>query len=69
MEKTLKDWRPDNWRVMRDSLANTPMTWSTSGPFAGHTEQVVEATASRILEEWEKECKRVAEQQANPKSK
>lgn len=45
-----RDWRPDNWEQIRRELANTPNVWSPAGPNLTHIEQIVEATASRILE-------------------
>ena len=48
-----KDWRPKNWEQIRKELAAQPMVWSPSGPNLSPGEQIVEATASRILEEVE----------------
>lgn len=52
LETAEKDWRPEGWERIRMELASTPYAWSPSGGGIGHTEQIVEATASKILEEW-----------------
>lgn len=47
-----KDWRPENWIQIRIGLASEPYVWSPAGPNVNHLEQIVEATASKILEEY-----------------
>jgi len=59
-----KDWRPKNWEQIRKELATQPMVWSPSGPNLGPGEQIVEATASRILEEMEVEYVNTQHQKA-----
>lgn len=46
-----EEWRPENWEKIRARLANESIIWSPSGPNLNPTEQIVEATASKILEE------------------
>ncbi len=46
-----KDWRPKNWQQLRIQLATTPYVWSLAKPALPHIEQIIEATASLILEE------------------
>jgi hypothetical protein len=50
----VKDWRPDDWDNIRHELTKTPDVWSPSGPNKPHIEQIIEATASRILMEFDK---------------
>jgi len=47
-----KDWRPENWEQIRRELAAVPFVWSPAGPNLSSSEQLIEATASRILEEY-----------------
>jgi len=49
MAKEGSNWRPENWERTRGELANMPNVWSPGGPNLTHTEQIVEATASRII--------------------
>lgn len=49
-EEKGKDWRPENWEQIRRELAGTPNSWSPAGPNLTLAEQIVEATASKILE-------------------
>jgi len=47
-----KDWRPENWTAIKMKLEETPFVWGTAMRYRTHAEQVIEATASRILEEF-----------------
>jgi len=46
------DWRPEDWKRMRAMLANKPAVWSPSKPSISPVEQIIEAAASLILEEF-----------------
>ncbi len=45
-------WRPEGWLAMRQTLANQPIEWSPSKPSASPTLLLMEATATKILEEF-----------------
>ena len=44
-------WRPENWEQTRRVLAKTPLEWSASKAALPHLEQIIEATANKVLEE------------------
>jgi hypothetical protein len=54
-----KTWRPENWQQLKLKLADAPFVWSPSGPNVSHFEQLIEATASKILEEYQREVELV----------
>lgn len=47
-----KKWRPANWTRIKQELEATPNVWGTAIPLRTHAEQIIEATADRILEEF-----------------
>ena len=47
-----KKWRPENWPRIKQKLAATPHVWGTAMPMVSHEEQIIEATADAILEEF-----------------
>ena len=47
-----KNWRPDEWPKIRKELAETPNVWGTAMPLVSHEARIVEATATRIIEEF-----------------
>ena len=47
-----KSWRPKSWPGIIKELLNTPIIWGGDGPQISHTQQIIEETANRILEEF-----------------
>lgn len=52
-----KTWRPENWLKIKQELEATPNVWGTAIPYRTHAEQIIEATASRMIEEFLKLAK------------
>jgi hypothetical protein len=52
-----KTWRPEDWTRIKQELEATPNVWGTAIPYKTHAEQIIEATATRILEEFLKLAK------------
>lgn len=53
-EKRIGDWRPSNWPSIKAELARQPIVWSLNKPTPSHEDTIIEATASKILEEYGK---------------
>lgn len=49
-----KAWRPTNWLQIRSEIANMPLVWGPSMPQVSLINQQIEATATKILEEYQK---------------
>lgn len=43
-------WRPENWEQIKGEIALTPEVWSASGGGEPRIKNIIELTASKILE-------------------